>query len=229
MSKSIATFAPSNTLPAHLQSGSGLGNENVTSDSLSIPKLDVIQQMSPQKVSTDAKFIEGAKDGDLFNSMTGELYDKVYLINMHFERQFTIFRDRKLGGGFVGTFDTPEAAQQHLIDEAIDPKTHEIVETHLHRCLMLDKNGQLKQPVLLYMSKSKLSVSSKWNTAISLQNQGADRFATVWTLGSTPVRNKQGQTYYNYTVDFAGFAGEELYNEASKIYHKIAGTPVPTH
>lgn len=227
MSKSIATFSTGDTLPAHLQQGVGLGNENVTADTMALPRIDMIQMLSPQKQKANAKYIEGAKDGDLFNTLTGELYTHVFLVNLVFERQFSIFKDRKLGGGFEGSFDSMEAAVAHMEREGLDPKQYDVSETGIHKCLMLDESGNPKQPVLIYMAKSKLRVSNAWNSNIQLKNQGADRFATVWTLSSVEESNKQGQPYFNYKVDFAGFAGEALFAEAKKFYFGLRGETVP--
>lgn len=227
MSKAITTFTASAQLPAHLQVGNGLGNENVNADSLTLPRIDIIQMLSPQKQKTSPKYIEGAKDGDLFNTLTGELYTSVFLVNLMFERQFSVFKDRKHGGGYEGAFESEAAALQHIQDKGLDPKQHNISETGVHKCLMLDENGNPKQPVLIYMSNSKLRVSSGWNTSIQLQGQGADRFATVWTLSAVEETNKQGQPYFNYKVDFAGFAGEALYKEAKDNYFALRGELAP--
>lgn len=221
--KSLATFAPSKELPAHLQNGHGLGNENVTSANLSIPKIDIIQQMSPQKIKTSAAYIDGAEDGKLFNSLSGELYDAVFVINLTFETQYSVFRKRTAGGGFEGFFDSEAAAKQHLDANNFDPSLYDITETGIHKCLLLDENGHPQQPVLIYMSRSKIKVSNGWNTAIQLEGQGADRFATVWRLSTVQETNRSGQPYYNYKVEFAGFAGEDLYAEAKKNYLSLTG------
>ena len=227
MSKSITTFTPGNTLPAHLQTGTGLGNENVTAGDMTIPRLDLIQQLSPQIIKSNAKYIEGAEVGDLFDSLSGALYKQVFVVNLYYETSFAVFKQRKLGGGFEGNFDTQQSALAHLDAKGLDPKQYDIVETAIHKCLMLDENGIPKQPVLIYMSGSKMKVSDSWNTKIQLEGKGADRFATVWTLSSVEETNKQGQPYQNFRVDFAGFAGQDLYEEAKKTYYSMKGQVAP--
>jgi hypothetical protein len=228
MTKSIATFVQGNTLPAHLQTGTGLGNENVDANSLTIPKLDIIQSLSPQKQKSSPKYIEGAEEGKIFDSLSGELYDSVFLINLMYETSWTVFKQRKFGGGFEGSFDTEADARKYLEDQQLDPKQYDVVESGIHKCLMLDENGNPKQPVLIYMTGSKQRISKQWNTAIQLEGKGADRFATVWTLSTIEETNKQGQPYYNFRVTFAGFAGEELYNEAKKNYYSLKGEMAPS-
>lgn len=228
MNKSITSFTPASTMPAHLQKGQGLGNENVTSSDMTIPRLELIQQLSPQLMKKNAKYIEGAELGHMFDSLTGELFTSVFLINLYYETKFAVFKHRNLGGGFEGNHDTAEAAVAHLNERSLDPKQYDVVETAIHKCLMLDENGNPKQPVLIYMSGSKMRVSSNWNTQIQLEAKGADRFATVWTLSGIEETNRSGQPYQNYKVDFAGFAGEALYEEAKRTYYSMKGITPPT-
>ena len=223
MNKSIATFSTSNTLPAHLQSGSGLGNENVDASAISIPRLDIIQSLSPQKQKSSPKYIEGAEEGKMYDSVSGELYDNVFVVNLVYDTQFAIFKKRKLGGGYEGSFDTAAEAVTHLDSNGLDGSQYEIVESAIHKCLMLDDKGHPKQPVLIYMSGSKQRISKDWNTKIQLEGKGTDRFSTVWTLSTVEETNKQGQPYFNYRVNFAGFAGEALYTEAKTNFFALTG------
>ena len=228
MNKAITSFTPATTMPAHLQQGSGLGNENVTASDMTIPRLELIQQLSPQLMKKNAKYIEGAELGHMFDSLTGELFTSVFVINLYYETKYAVFKQRNLGGGFEGNFDTAQDAMDHLVARSLDPKQYDIVETAIHKCLMLDENGNPKQPVLIYMSGSKMKISSQWNTQIQLEGKGADRFATVWTLSANEETNRAGQPYQNYKVTFAGFAGEALYNEAKKTYFSMKGIAAPT-
>lgn len=216
--KSVAAFLTGDQLPAHLQNGTGAGNENVSSNDMTVPRLDVLQQLSPQLDPTNPKFIEGAKVGQIFDSLSGDLFEHVFVMNLRYEVRFQIFKKRDFGGGFEGSFNSEAEALAHLDSNSLTRAQYDVVETAIHTCLMLDENGALKQPVLLYMSGSKMKVSKEWNSNILLKDPRADRFASVWTLSSTPEKNKRGQSYFNFKVDFAGWAGEDLYAEGKKSY-----------
>ncbi|WP_027591083.1 hypothetical protein, partial [Pseudomonas sp. RL] len=97
------------------------------------------------------------------------------------------------------------------------------------KCLLLNDQGEPDQPVLIYMSGSKFKVSKEWNSAIRLKNPQADRFASVWTLSSAGEKNKAGQPYQNFKIDFAGWAPEALYLAAKSAYEGITGAPVTVH
>lgn len=221
--KSIAAFLTGDQLPDHLRHGTGAGNENVSSDNMTIPRLDVIQQLSPQLDPGNAKFIEGAKLGHIFNSLTGDLYNHCFVINLHFDTKWQVFKKRKFGGGFEGSFPTEYEAQAHLDAQGLPRDQYDIAETAIHKCLLLDEQGNPDQPVLIYMSGSKMKVSKEWNSAIRLKDPRADRFASVWTLSSVGEKNRQGQPYQNFKVDFAGWAPEALYAAAKEAYLGIVG------
>lgn len=221
--KSIVGFIAGDQLPAHLTQGTGAGNENVSASDMTIPRLDVIQQLSPQIDPSSPKFIEDAKLGHIFNSLSGELYTHCFVVNLHFDVRFQVFKKRKFGGGFEGSFNTEAEALAHLDAGGLPRDQYDVAETAIHKCLLLDDQGNPKEPVLIYMSGSKMKISKDWNSAIALKDPRADRFASVWTLSSAGEKNRQGQQYQNFRIDFAGWAGDALYQEAQKIYRGIVG------
>ena len=221
--KSVVGFLAGDSLPAHLQQGTGAGNENVSASDMTIPRLDIIQQLSPQLDPSGSKFIEGAKLGHVFNSLTGDLYEHCFVVNLHFETRYQIFKKRQFGGGFEGSFDTDGEANAYLDTNNLPRAQYDVVETAIHKCLLLDEQGNPDQPVLIYMSGSKMKISKNWNSEIRLKDPRADRFASVWTLSSIGEKNKQGQPYQNFKVDFAGWAGEALATEAGALYASITG------
>lgn len=221
--KSIAAFVAGDQLPEHLQHGTGAGNENVSSDDMTIPRLDVIQQLSPQLDPSNPKYIEGAKLGHIFNSLTSDLYQHCFVVNLHYDTRWQVFKKRKFGGGFEGSFLTEAEALAYLDANGLPRDQYDVAETAIHKCLLLDDNGLPDQPVLIYMSGSKMKVSKDWNSAIRLKDPRADRFASVWTLSSVGEKNRQGQPYQNFKVDFAGWAGEALYEAAKQAYLGIVG------
>lgn len=221
-SKSIATFVQSPELPAHLQNtNSGLGNENVGSGDLQMSRLDLIQQLSPQLDKDNPAYLEGAELGHIVDSATGDLYESIFIMNLYFDKRYQVFKKRKFGGGYEGSFLSDDDARKHLEDEGLPIDQYDIVETDIHACLMLDAAGTPKKPCVIYMSGSKAKVSRKWNTALATQE--TDRFGSVWALSSVKEKNKQGQPYQNFKVDFAGWASVDLYEEAKKNYLSFRG------
>jgi len=51
------------------------GFDNMTQDDLALPFVRILGQLSPQVTDGDAKYIDGAKPGMIYNTVTSELYD----------------------------------------------------------------------------------------------------------------------------------------------------------
>ena len=226
MTKSIVSFEKADTLPAHLSAGSQLGSENVSASDMTIPMLKLAQVLSPECTKTNAKFIAGLDIGHIFNHLTGDYHDSLNVVNLKFETGFTIFKDRKLGGGFEGNHESMAAALQHLEEHALHADQHEITETAVHYVGVLDDNGQNPKLAKVYMSKSNKKVSDGWNT--ELAGKAADRFATVWNLSSVTENSSQGQPYQVFKPTLAGWAGEDLYKECRATYFAMKGIADPT-
>ena len=226
MSKSIVSFQHSDTLPAHLANGSGLGNENVSADDMAVPQLALIQALSPELKKSDSNYIDGASVGHIFNKVTGEVFENVFVVNLKFESLFTVFKKREHGGGFEGNHDTLAAAEQHIVDKGLVSDQHQIVDTAIHTVACLDANGQNAKLARIYMSNSNKKVSDAWNTTIA--NTEADRFAKVWALSSVEEINGKGQGYQVFKATDAGFASEALYKESRATYFAMKGIADPT-
>jgi hypothetical protein len=71
------------------------------------------------------------------------------------------------------------------------------------------------------MSKSKMKVSKRWNSLIRIA--GGDCFSRVYKVTSVSEKNARNEEYYNLSVAPAGYAPEEYYRRAEKLYNDIAG------
>ena len=215
----IALFgAKTDTMPAYLQDAkdAGLGNENVGSEDQTIPRLNLLQALSPQ-----IDEVKEAKAGLFHNSVTDELYEQVFVVNLMYSKEFAIFKKRKLGGGFHGNFVNRDDVTVALGELPGNTDDYDIVETAKHTCLMLDEKGVPVQPVLIYMKSTALNVSRKWNSEINLRSPESPRFATVWKLSSRKQSNDFG-TWHNFVAEFEAWTPEDLYIEAKALYEAFS-------
>jgi hypothetical protein len=218
--KALALFGTKEQMPEHLRTGTGLGNQNVSAEDRALPYINVLQALSPQ-----VEELDGAKAGMFHNSITNELTDELYVMNLNFRRSFAIFKRRQLGGGYEGSYENREDAMAHIRDNLNNAvMDFDVVETHTHICLLLDVSGgtpKATQPVILNLSGTKVKVSKSWNSEIDVRNGNADRFASVWRLYTRKQSNTKG-SWYNLAVEFAGWAPDFLYDEAKKYYQTVA-------
>jgi hypothetical protein len=147
----------------------GLGLENVTNDDITIPRLAIIQSGSPQRKKKDEKYIEGADEGMIFNTVTNTLYpESLEIIPCGFRKTYVEWVPREKGGGLVAVHDMkPDGTKT-------DPKTkksmlgeNQIVDTAEH--FVLVKKGESYEPAVLTMTSSNLSVSRKWLTLLKMK------------------------------------------------------------
>lgn len=190
----------------------GEGVDYETSE-LQIPFIRVIQALSPQIKKSDAAFIKGAEQGDLFNTVTGEVWkgeEGINVIPCYQETKHLEFTPRDQGGGFVGEVPlsdpnilktTRQGAKETL------PSGNELVKSDQHYCMVLNKDGSA-QPAIVDMKSTQLKISRRWKTQIAMQKipdkNGVMRtpalFATIWNLKTVEESNDMG-TWYNYTVE----------------------------
>lgn len=220
MSKNQVSTTVQQTMPAFLQGiQSSRGAENVTTDDLIIPRLEVVQSLSPCRKKTDPAFIEGAEEGKLYNNVTRELYgDHVMLIPVFFKKEWLIWKDRLKGGGFRGAFPTEVEAQnaQAMLE---NPEDYDIQDTAQHFCLLVKEDGRAEE-IVVSMAKSKLKASRKWNSLVRLA--GGDSFSRVYKMVGTGAQNANGDDYYTIDVSNAGFPSEELYRRAEALYDAVS-------
>lgn len=199
------------------------GSEGVTTNDLSLPRLSIIQDLSPQRKKDKAEYIEGASEGMIFNTATGELYDKgsVIVVPSFFRAEYTVWKDRDQGGGFGGAFDT-EAEAEEYINKQENPAAWDVVYTHQHFCVMVCPGHTTANPklqdVVISMSKSQLKPSRKWNTTI--QQAGGDRFCRAYKLSVVGDRSEKGE-FYNWSVTPLGFVPEEIYKRGEAVYEAV--------
>jgi len=204
--------------PSYIDQNSNRGNENITSEDLQLPRIDVLQDGSPQlKKKNEDKYIEGAAVGMLFNTLTNELYPNgVYFTPVSFVRRYLVWVDRKIdtGGGLRGVFDTQHEAEAMVeVDE--DKAKLEIVPTAEHLVLMDDG-----QEVIISMAKSKMKVSRKFNSLVRLS--GGDRFGARYHMIGVDDTGAQGD-YQNIAIDKVGYPEEKVYFKAVALHQAMQG------
>ena len=219
---SKAVSLVSETVPAHVKDAKGLGNENVGSEHLQTPRVKLLQQMNDEVDEHSEAYIEGAKPGDLLNTLTDHIYGKeIYVINVHFGEYWVVWRRRDKGGGLVSSCNSLAEAIDAIDQQEGAPDDYETIQTHTHLLLRKDpETGKIEEyPFLMDFAASKLRVSKEWNT--QLAQLSGNRFSALWKLTSIKTKNRAGQSFYNLSVKNQGLAIEEDYDRAMQIYGGI--------
>lgn len=222
-SKEVAKQAEVEQLPAFLQGkvGSTLGRENVESADLIVPRLEIVQAISPCRKKNDPAFIEGAEEGMMFNNVTRELYGHtVFLIPVYFKKEWVIWKDRKKGGGFRGAFENQSEALNAL-NNLEDGADCEVQDTAQQFCLLVHPDGKLEE-IVVSMNKSKLKTSRKWNSLIRMTN--LDSFSRQYLVGTVEETNKNNDQYHNFNVATGPYVTDTQYANARQLYDVVVAS-----
>ena len=210
--------APSNAISTFddtLLSG-GTGLEDTTTEDFAIPFIRVLQPMSPQLQRQHGSYVEGAKAGDLYNTVTGESYDGekgISIVPCAYNKKYIEWIPREKGGGLVNanhdisilskcTRD-PETRRYYTSDG------NEIVETAQFFILVSD--AESTQQAVLAFTSTQLGVARKWLTMLRMarvQNSKGDSveapmFAYTYKLTTTTQSNDKG-SWNAYSVNQEG-------------------------
>lgn len=197
----------------------GSGMENMGATDFAIPRISILQKMSPQVEKTDPAFIPGAEVGMILDSVTGDLYDGqegilVVLISYRFTHLNWWPRLSKKGKGFINDFGADPAVMQlterddknrNIVKKQLPglnpPIDSEIVPTAEYFAFIVDPddNNHITR-VLIPMARTQLKKSKKINTLsqILVPVQGrkipAPLFYRMYRLTSAP------ETYGENTI-----------------------------
>lgn len=206
-------------VPSYIKSGGNRGSEAVTTEDITIPRIEIMQALSPCLDEKKPEFIDGGKQGHLYNSVTREDYgDMVVVCPVLFRSQFLVWRDRKKGGGFRGAYDTAEEAKEAVAGTE-DPENWSIIPTAQNLVLVVHEDGTTEE-AMISMARTKMKVSRQWNALVRIN--GNDRFSRLYNVFSVDDANSQGQDYKNLGIANAGFPVESVYLQAESLYKQVS-------
>jgi hypothetical protein len=195
------------------------GSEEVTANDITLPRIEVLQALSPQLKKNEAVYIEGSEQGQIFNTISGEIYgSEVIVCPILFQRQFILWQDRKLGGGFAGSFLTEVDAETER-DAKEKPDDYEVAEHHINYCLILHANGRMEEAVLSW-ARTKLKASRRLNALVQM-NPG-DRYSRAYRLKAVEATAPKGD-YWTFDISPRGYVPKDIFDKAAAIYEAIRG------
>lgn len=202
-------------MPEWLKKGNA-GSEDVSANDMILPRVDVLQALSPQIKKSDPAYIPGAEQGQIFNTVTGEIYgSSVTFIPVTFRKEYVLWKTRKAGGGFIGAFKSEQEAIRALAGVQ-NPDDCEVVESHQQFSMILTYHGI--EEAVFSMTKSKLKVSRALNTLIQIA--GVDRFAKAYKMEAVEASSDKGD-FWSFKVSNAGFVSKELYEKGKALCDMI--------
>lgn len=212
-------------------------------EDFAIPRISILQSLSPQLDKTDAAYIKGAEAGDIYDNVTNAVYKGetgIPVVLVAYRRTMLEWwpRGSSKGKGFVADhgLDQSQMARTTKNDKGafITPEGTEIVNTAEYYAFILNDRGGADR-VVLSMAKSQLKYSKRLNTMINqYQVQRPDgkgtfnpaMFYRIYMMKTMPEKNEKGN-WFSWMVE-PGMDllklpdGEKLYLEARAFRESVA-------
>jgi hypothetical protein len=202
----------------------GAGFENAYAQSYTIPYLIILQSNSPQIDDDDPKYIEGAKAGMLFNTVTQELWEEATIIPVHYDRRMVEWVPRDAGGGYRGDFapDDPRISDVQRGDDGrfMLENGNFLNDTRYHFVMIVNDDGSY-EPVVISLTSTQIKKSRGWMTVMNnLKLKGPKglftppTFSHKYTVTTVGESNEKGNWKgWKFTIDSI-LTGKEMY-----LYH----------
>lgn len=223
----------------------GGGFEGTTSEDFLIPFLGPVQKTHPFTEEDNPAYIQGAKPGMVFNSVTMEMFDGkekgIVFIPVHREHSFIEWIPRDQGGGFVGKFEPTDPLVQEAKAAATEfgdyktPSDNDLRETFTVYGLLLDDDGGFL-PCAISFASTQIKNYKRWMTqamAVQIPAPGGGKIAApLWSHKyrlRTQFNENASGTWYGWLIGFDGGTASAaripqehyLYQEAKKLRKQI--------
>lgn len=231
-STAVATVSKNTMLerPAFIKEGDVRGTENITSDDIKPPSLRIAQGTTPEiKRSNPAVYIEGLREGEMFNSSSRENFGEgpvgLVIINQLGHRHIQ-FAPQSEGGGVID-FDVPDGDPRTEFSESVIDGVKKRMKPaatlfYDYLVLAIPEDGR-KIMMTLSMKSTQIKNAKQLNT--TLLGSKLPSFAHLFTASAVAV-TRGAYNFYGWRIDPTGYVTEETYNEASALYDKMKGKKI---
>lgn len=179
----------------------GTGLENVTTDDLLIPRITILQGLSPQVVPSKPEYDENARVGQIYDVGLQESFgDDLIILPVHFFKQWLEWAPRASGKGLINIHETAAIVDECERNERNQPITKEgnlIQETAQFFCLNVSANFRKS---FLPMASTQLKKAKRLLTLATtekLQRSDGSEFTPPlyyrsYKMSTVPESNSEG-------------------------------------
>jgi hypothetical protein len=221
-----------------LEASAGQGSEYVTARDTKLPILKILYASSEVLDEGSGKYIATAKQGDIYNETTGNLYkgkDGIIVVPCLYINTFNEWKDRGDSKGRpVGIHLDPAIMRDTKRGEDNKdrlPNGNYIEDTGNHFVYILDKDYNPIETALIAMKSTQKKKSKTWNSMMqSRRLQGSKGFfcppswATAYKLITTKESNS-GNNWFGWVIEFNKYLNDPQYAkllEMTKSFYESA-------
>ena len=212
------------------------GLENITSEDLTIPRLKILQALSPEVNKRDGKYVDGASAGDVINTVTSKVYNEdneLVVLPVSYKRLFLEWQPRESGGGLMAQHEDQailsKTTKNQIGQDMLDNGNY-IQTSANHFVLVLNSDGSFDQ-AMIPMAGTQLKKSRTWNSVMaSLKMRSNDKvftppsFSHKYSMKTVQESNDRG-TWFGWNVTNLGPLGQDemFFYEAAKEFASTVG------
>ena len=223
-------------VPSEFYDDAGSGLENIGAEDVTIPRLKILQAMSPAVNKHDGKYVDGASTGDIINTVTSTLYNEsnpLIVLPVAYKRLFLEWTPRESGGGLVAQHDDPAVLEKTTKNEQYQDVLENgnyIQTSATHFVLVINADGSY-DTAMISMAGTQLKRSRTWNSMMaSVKMKSGDKvftpptFSHKYGLNCVQESNDRG-TWFGWGITAKGqVTGDEMtYYEAAKTFAEQVG------
>jgi hypothetical protein len=220
----LATRSPED-VQAMFVEDQGKGSENIGAKDLQIPRISILQKMSPQCDKQAPEYIKGAEPGDFYDNITGTVLAKgdegFFFIPVSYKRSNIEWIPQAAGGGFVTDHGPDDAIlsktkKDDKTSAMMLPNGHEIVTTAEYFCMILQGEGEPPKQVVISLAKTQLKYARQLNSKITtllVDKPGGGKynpamFYSVFAATSQAESNEKG-SWMSWSIQRHGDTAKE--------------------
>lgn len=197
----------------------GAGQEEMTREDFAIPRLTILQALSPQINASSPDFAKyeylNAKPGMIYDSVTSDLYPSkgVIVLPVSYRRAYIEWKLRTAGGGFVKDHGTdPSILEKCTRDDQgkdILPNGNNIVTTAEYFAFIIDEEKGSFRPVVISMQSTQLKKAGRLNVVMrQYQVEKADGTGTFnpaifyrsFAFATMPESDKKNNSWFGWDI-----------------------------
>lgn len=204
-------------LPAHLRDdvGNRDGKDGVSQGDLLIPRLKLAQAMTKEMKKSYENHLPELREGDFFNSVTGEIYGtEVSIIPLHFFNEYIEFDESMRVVKYYQRGEVPHADDLAVVNGQAPRCT----TFKCRMSLLLKEDGSIDPLVVSFKYVGKKTPTNKWNFLIAEKNLAA--YAFTYNLESVTVKGAKGE-YQSGKFSRGEYTPAALYESAKQYFASL--------
>ena len=206
---------------------------NMESEDFALPFLRVLGQLSPETNKRDAKYVEGAEPGMIFNTVTKQTYDGekgLNIIPCGYKREYVEWSDRGEGTSAPVAIHPVSSGIIKEATRGADWKDRLPNGNYLENTASYFVLTEDLQTALISMKSTQLKVSRSWNSMMnSIKLKGKNGLFTpaayshVYNLKTVQQSNDKG-TWFGWNVALVGPVQDKNLFETAKQFASSVST-----